>query len=510
KVIALDCDNTLWQGLCGEDGPTGVVVTPEFRRLQEFMVAQTQAGALLALCSKNREGDVLAVFDQRTDMPLRREHLAAWRINWGPKPDSLRALAAQFNVGLDSFVFLDDSPVECAAVRAACPEVVALQLPQQPERIPAFLHSMWIFDRTTVTREDRGRSQWYCANSGREELRIAAPTLRDFLDGLQLRIEVAEAAEDQIARVAQMVLRTNQFNLTSIRRTEAGLRDFLKSGAKCLVTSVSDRFGDYGIVGAILYTVRMDRFIVDTLLLSCRALGKGVEHQMVAELASRAVRSKRSVIEIPYHRTDRNEPAREFITSLGSAPDTSAFVLELPAATLASLRYEPHENAASGEESAGTTSDTVSRQGGFDRAGLSAAMQRIGDELNSAESVAAAIETARLRAQPALVPDGSGTAEGSSALEQSLAAIWKKALGRAHIGINENFFDAGGTSLKAVVVVAMIRKELKRNVSVVSVFECPTIRLLAENLDGSPKASENAAESRGRQRRSKLMKRRTA
>ena len=137
-------------------------------------------------------------------------------------------------------------------------------------------------------------------------------------------------------------------------------------------------------------------------------------------------------------------------------------------------------------------------------------MQRIGDELNSTESVVAAIESARLQAQPALVPDGSGMAEDSSALERLLTAIWKRALGRTHIGINENFFDAGGTSLKAVLVVAMIRKELKRNVSVVSLFECPTIRLLAENLDGSPKASENAAESRGWQRRSKLMKRRTA
>ena len=517
KVIVLDCDNTLWQGLCAEDGPDGIVVTPGFRRLQEFMIAQMQAGVLLALCSKNHEADVLAVFDHCADMPLRREHLAGWRINWDSKPGNLRALAAQFNVGLDSFVFLDDNPVECAAVRADCPAVIVLQLPQEHERIPAFLDSLWIFDRAATTREDRERSQWYRANSEREELRTAAPTLRDFLDGLRLRIEVAEAGEDQIARVAQLTLRTNQFNLTSIRRSELEIREFLKSGGKCLVTSVSDRFGDYGLVGAILYSAGADRFCVDTMLLSCRALGKGVEHHMVAELASRALREGKSAIVLPYRRSDRNEPARNFIARLGSAKPDSDFVIELPATALAVLRYEPEDQTArtQGGESDKIQGSAASRRNGFDHTQLSAAMQRLGDGLNSIEGVMAAMESERARAQPAEIPDVPEMMEGTSALERSLAAIWKKALGRSGIGFTENFFDAGGTSLKAVVVVAMIRRELKRNVSVISLFECPTIRGLAAKLDASDSGTEHAAaasgaDSRGRQRRGKLIKRRTA
>ena len=518
KVIVLDCDNTLWQGLCAEDGPAGVIVTPAFRRLQEFMIGQMHAGVLLALCSKNQEADVIAVFEQHDEMLLRREHLAGWRINWESKPDNLRALAAQLDLGLDSFVFLDDNPVECAAVRAGCPEVIALQLPSEHGRIPAFLESLWIFDRATATREDRERSQWYQSNSEREELRAAAPTLRDFLNGLQLRIEVAEATDDQLARVAQLTMRTNQFNFTSLRRSEGEIRDLLKSGAKCLVTSVSDRFGDYGLVGVILYTDTADRCTVDTLLLSCRALGKGVEHRMVAELAGRALRDGKSIIALPYRRTDRNEPAREFIARLGPVPAGSDCMLELPVAAIAALRYEPdHQTAeATGRATATGKGDASGGRNGFGRTKLSTALQRLGDELHSVEAIVAAIEFSRLNIQTTPAQIGLETMEAASALEQSLAAIWKKALGRTRIGFSENFFEAGGTSLKAVVVVAMIRKELKINVSIISLFECPTIKLLAAKLDGPASATDDVstaasdAESRGRQRRNKLMKRRVA
>jgi len=515
KVIVLDCDNTLWQGFCGEDGPTGINITPGFRRMQEFMIAQMHAGVLLALCSKNREADVLAVFDQHADMLLRCEHLAGWRINWEPKPDNLRALAAQFNLGLDSFVFLDDNPIECAAVRAGCPEVIVLQLPQQSERIPAFLDSLWILDRATGTREDRERSQWYRANSEREELRSTALTLRDFLDGLQLHTDTTEATDDQLARVSHLSLRTNQFNLTSIRRSEAEIRDLLKSGAKCLVTSVRDRFGDYGLVGVILYTTTADRCTVDTLLLSCRALGKGIEHRMVAELADRAQRNGKSLIELPYRRTDRNEPAREFISRLGSAPENSDFVLELPAAALAALRYDPEERTTRtcDRESAEMKSSTAIC-GRFSRANISEAMQRLGDEYTTIQNLVAAMESSRLQAQATTDQAGPEMMEDASAIERSLTTIWKKVLGRSHIGSNENFFDAGGTSLKAMVVIAMIRRELKENVSIITFFECPTIKLLAAKLDGAAGAGENShaasasAESRGRQRRNNLMKRR--
>ncbi|MEP6670962.1 MAG: FkbM family methyltransferase [Chthoniobacter sp.] len=501
KVIALDCDNTLWKGVCGEDGPQGVDVSAPFRRLQEFMIAQAQAGVLIALCSKNNEAEALAVFDQHPQMLLRREHLAGWRINWEDKPDNLRALATHFNVGLDSFVFLDDNPLECATVRAACPEVTVLQLPAENERLPAFLENLWIFDRSSTTREDRERGAWYRANAGREELRTATPTLQDFLEGLQLRIDVTEVTDGEIERVSQLLARTNQFNFTAIEHSEGELHALLKSGTRCLVTRVNDRFGDYGLVGAILYTAGADHYVVENLLLSCRALGKGVEHRMVAELAARASAEGKASIHFACRKSGRNEPALAFFERLRRlAESSSEFHLAAPVSSLVDLTYTPDEHET------GVAPGARPEKRASSRRNWSAALQRLGEELVSVESIVAAMEAAR---QPAGAVAAEPLATGST-MEQSLAAIWKKGLGRTQLGYDENFFDAGGTSLKAVMVVAMIRKQLKKTVSIVSLFESPTIRLLAARLEDSGEgksASSTAAELRGSQRRSKLARR---
>jgi acyl carrier protein len=295
----------------------------------------------------------------------------------------------------------------------------------------------------------------------------------------------------------------------------------LRAGATCLVTSVSDRFGDYGLVGVILYTRGADRYAVDSLLLSCRALGKGVEHRMVAELAGRALRDGKSLIEIPFRPTDRNEPAREFIEQLGSGPTASKGsdrTVELSASVLSDLRYAPDDKTgeASREQPGAAESIAAGRRGGFGGTNPSTAMQRLGDEFNTVEAIVAAIESARQESQPMTDGAGAEPAADASALEQMLSTVWKKVLGRRHIGFSENFFDAGGNSLKAVVVIAMIRKELKRNVSVITLFECPTIKLLAARLEGSDGSglgeatSATNAESRGRQRRNKFVKRRSA
>src|SRR5437762_6527074 len=133
KVVVLDCDHTLWKGVCGEDGPAGIAVTAPHQFLQRFVLEQMQRGALICLCSKNNEADVFAVFDERSDMVLNRRHLAGWRINWNSKSENLKSLAAEMNLPLGSFILIDDNPVECAEVKANCPGVLTLQLPQESE-----------------------------------------------------------------------------------------------------------------------------------------------------------------------------------------------------------------------------------------------------------------------------------------------------------------------------------------------------------------------------------------
>src|SRR5262249_37172687 len=150
KLVVLDCDNTLWKGVLGEDGVDGIAIPPAWARLQEHMVHLANQGFLLGLCSKNNEADVLAVLDHRAEMILKRDHLVGWRINWQPKSENLRAMAHELNLGLDSVIFLDDNPVECAEVRAGCPEVLTLHLPIEGD-MSRFLEHVWAFDQTKVT-----------------------------------------------------------------------------------------------------------------------------------------------------------------------------------------------------------------------------------------------------------------------------------------------------------------------------------------------------------------------
>jgi len=517
KVIVLDCDNTLWKGVCGEDGPRGIELTAPYRALQEFMIGQLNAGMLLCLCSKNNEKDALDVFHQRTDMRLKREHLVSWRINWNGKSGNIKSLANELNLGLDSFIFIDDNPVDCADVRINCPGVLALQLPRNAESFPAFLNHIWAFDHTGSTQEDQNRTRMYRENTERQQFRERSFSLMDFVKGLQLSVEIAEATEDQLGRVSQLTFRTNQFNFTTIRRPENEIKDFLKrEGAHCLVVRVVDRFGDYGLVGVVMYVAQADRYQVDTLLLSCRVLGRGVEHALVSRLGQRAVKEGKRFVELKYLPTEKNRPALEFVTNLGDQHRNEAGTSwTFPAEWLAGVEYNPDATAPVGQEL--TTIGNVEKltprlASGFGDADQSECLQRIGENLYDIERIATAIEEYRLGKQP--LHAGTDVAAGNT-LQTALMNIWRKGLGRPRIGMNDNFFEAGGTSLRAVQVIAMIKKELKQNVSIVSLFECPTIKLLSAKLNAAPccpqgQLNGGAAGMRGQQRRYKAIRRRTA
>jgi FkbH-like protein/FkbM family methyltransferase len=515
KVIVLDCDGTLWKGVCGEDGPLGIEVTAPHRALQEFMIARMNAGMLLCLCSKNNEKDVEDVFDQRTDMPLKREHLVSRRLNWNSKSANVRSLAKELNLGLDGFIFVDDNPVECADVRINCPGVLTLQLPRNAESFPSFLDHIWAFDHTGSTEEDRNRTRMYRESTDRQRYREQSFSLKDFVKGLQLRVEFAEPTQDQLDRVSQLTLRTNQFDLSTIRRSKKEIEDFLKrADAHCLVVRVADRFGDYGLVGALMYESEHDRYKVDTFLLSCRVLGRGVEHELVARLGRRAVEEGKRYVEFTYLPTGKNLPALEFITSIGDEHRNEAGTSwTFPAQRLASVKYDPDEKAPIANEAPATVDpETLAPRPELAFADRSERQQRIGENLCDIDRLAEAIEEYRLGKQP---PDVAADVTSGSALETALANMWKKVLGKPRIGLNDNFFDVGGNSLRAVQVIAMIKKELKQTLSIVTLFECPTIRLLGAKLDAAasnPRGASNAgaAETRGQQRRQNASRRRTA
>ena len=335
KLIALDCDDTLWAGICGEDGPQNVVLDEPRKALQEFMAERRRAGMLLALCSKNNEEDVAETFQAHPEMPLRLEDFVSRRINWDAKSANLASLADELELGLDSFILVDDNPKECTEAQLGVPEVLALPLPARAGDIPEFLRHVWAFDRTRITEEDRLRPELYAQRAARARAERTAPSLEGFLASLELEVAIAPLESGQVARVAQLTQRTNQMNASGVRRTEAEIQAL--GEAECLTVQVKDRFGSYGLTGAMIFRAKGAALVVDTFLLSCRALGRGVEHRMVAHLGEIARERGLERLEIPFVASPRNRPAALFLESIGKTDADGVF--RLAAEEAASVRY---------------------------------------------------------------------------------------------------------------------------------------------------------------------------
>jgi amino acid adenylation domain-containing protein/FkbH-like protein/non-ribosomal peptide synthase protein (TIGR01720 family) len=477
KVIALDCDNTLWRGVCGEDGPLGVVIDPPRRALQEFIVERQQAGWLICLCSKNNEADALEVFDRREDMPLKREHLVAWQINWQAKSENLRALAQKLNLGLDSFIFIDDNPLECAEVAANCPQTLVLQLPSDDPWIPSALRHFWAFDQGLRTQEDTSRTAMYQAQSRREDLRQSAATLEDFLARLELEIDIAPLQAQHLDRAAQLTQRTNQFNLTTIRRSQGEVQQTLRDGAEWLVVHVRDRFGDYGLVGAIMFTVGEDALVVDTLLLSCRAMGRGVEHRMVAVLGKLALERGLSQIELRFAATAKNRPATDFLAEIRQSyrhTESLGASVRLPAEVAAQVAYRP----GSAVTEAMPVAETVPLMPTTIARFQATQLQRIAHELDRADLVLARLRS-RKRSRP---PAADSYIAPRTDEETLLAEIWADVLRLERVGAHDHFFALGGHSLLATQIASRIYETFGVALPLRALFEAPTVAELAEQV----------------------------
>ena len=324
KVVVVDADNTLWGGYVGEDTADEIDLGESgpgeaYRAFQAFLLELRRAGLLLALCSKNDESDVWQAF-ARPEMRLKRSDLSTWRINWQAKSTNLREISEQLHVGADSLILIDDSPVEIAEVKAALPEVACIRMPEDPVQWVNEIQHAGILDRMPPTSEDLRRAASYHLEQRRHEARQQTASASEYLSTLDVRVSMLEPTSMHLPRLAQLVAKTNQLNLNCKRRSHAELSALCVDRQYLVrLAAATDRFGDYGIVGALIAKVHTDGAELDTFLLSCRALGRGIEEAMIANLFEEVDQLKNGSSHVFATLTEcpRNEPARKFFTRLG-------------------------------------------------------------------------------------------------------------------------------------------------------------------------------------------------
>ncbi len=317
KCIVLDLDNTLWGGVVGEDGIEGIRLGPtppgvEFMDFQRALLSLYNRGVILAINSKNNWDDAMKPIREHPHQILREEHFAAFRINWQNKAQNMTELAEEINIGLDSMVFMDDNPHERAQVHQAFPEVLVVEMPENPQMYRETLENLKVFDVLSLTREDMKRGEMYVGKRKRAELEEKTGSVDDFLRTLDLKVQVKQVDDFGKPRVVQLIGKTNQFNLTTRRYTDAEVESFRESDEYAVFSmSVKDKFGDEGIVGVAITKMENDDCIIDSFLMSCRVIGRSVETAFLSKIVSYArERNARRVIGevIP---TKKNPPARD-------------------------------------------------------------------------------------------------------------------------------------------------------------------------------------------------------
>lgn len=343
KCLVLDLDNTLWGGVLGEEGLEGIKIGGDypgkaFRYWQEALLELNKSGVILTVCSKNNEQDVLDAWEKNPFIILKKKHFAAYRINWQDKATNIKELAAELNIGLDSLVFVDDNPTERELIRQMLPMVSVPEFPAQPYELPVFFKQLVedFFKVYSVTYEDKKKTEQYKANAARAQAQASFADFGSFLESLDIQITIEAANEFNIQRIAQMTQKTNQFNLTTKRYTDTDIKGFISEGWKIWCISVADKFGDNGITGCIMVTPAC---VIDTFLLSCRILGKGIEMAFVKKVFGVLRESGVSKLEAQYIPTAKNAQVIEFwdkcgFAYVGEVEGTRKYKLDLAEANL--------------------------------------------------------------------------------------------------------------------------------------------------------------------------------
>jgi len=478
KVILLDCDQTLWKGVCGEDPLNKIQIPYPFRVLQFFLVELQAKGKILCLCSKNSEDDVFRVLDHHPQMILKREHITAYKINWNSKTENILALAEELDLGLDSFVLLDDNPIECAEVRANLPQVTTLSLPENINEILSFLRNVWDFDVWEVSEEDKLRTLFYKTDVKRKSLLKQSPSIQEFIESLKLKVEITPLSEKRINRASQLYLRTNQFNANPLRRRAADIHKLQREGEHFVTISAQDRFGDYGIIGIMAYQMTSDKLLVDTFILSCRVLGRGIERQMLIYLAEQAKNYNTSKVGILFSKTDKNLPVEIFFEKIIQEKNSGTFnanEFEFKAADYQNLSIIPLSEHEMQKKSKKTRS-LADKQKML--ANISETATLVALKYNSVGKILAA-------AHPEQISKTLAPVQIESEIENELKNIFISVLELPDVDLQADFFRLGGSSFKAVLTIKKISDTFAAELSYFEFANAGSIQNLAKLIQNN-------------------------
>ena len=339
KCLVVDCDNTLWGGIIGEDGIENIKIGNTYPGnmyldFQRKILNLLNKGVILAVCSKNNENDVLDVLENHPDMLLRKKHFSCVYANWNNKAENIKNISLDLNIGLDSIVFVDDSDFEANLVKEQLKEVTVISLPKETFKYAETIETCGLFDKLQYTSEDKKRGDLYRINVDRDKYKTAFSDLHSYYQSLEMKIEIEHVDEFSVSRASQLTQRTNQFNLTTRRYSNDDIMHFMNSeNYEVLLLKLTDKFGEMGIVGLqILNYENTEKAIIDSFMMSCRIIGRGVENVFLKIGIDECFRKNYNKIEGNYIKSKKNELAAGFYLNNGFekvSADGNVFVYTL-------------------------------------------------------------------------------------------------------------------------------------------------------------------------------------
>ena len=322
KVIIFDCDNTLWKGVLGEDGPKNIEMSKMtkdgaiFEEIQSIALELYMNGVLICLCSKNNHDDVMELLNSNEDMLLKEKHITTSKINWLDKASNIKDISEELNIGLDAIVFVDDSSFEINLIKNQLPAVKVIQVPDELYKYPQALRKSFnLFYNPYLTEEDKNKTKMYKVEKKRKVAKHSFNSIEDYLKSLDLKMKIYEGGGSLVPRLSQMTQKTNQFNLTTQRYSENDINRFMQNPeVKVYSFSVSDKYGDSGITGMSIINLDSINYlaVIDTFLMSCRVIGRNLEFKFLDYIVKKVKQKNFLKIEANYFKTPKNIQVNKF------------------------------------------------------------------------------------------------------------------------------------------------------------------------------------------------------